>query len=76
MKWLEDVGIPTLKTEIKEFEKEGFAVGLIITCEMIYHGNIFGYEIYRQTYRNSLKLHRTIREKEEEIRKLKERLTE
>lgn len=36
IKWLEEVGIPTLKQEIKEYEEEGFMAGLIMTCEMIY----------------------------------------
>ena len=39
IKWLETVGIPTLKNEIREYEQEGFRAGLIGICEMIYEGS-------------------------------------
>ncbi len=39
IKWLEEVGIPTLKNEIRECEQEGLRAGLIGICEMIYKGS-------------------------------------
>lgn len=37
--WLVDVGIPTLKDEIDDFEAQDLKVGLISICEMIYKGS-------------------------------------
>ncbi len=39
VQWLEAVGIPSLKNEIREYEQEGFRAGLIGICEMIYKGS-------------------------------------
>lgn len=36
--WLKEVGIYTLKREIRDFEEENLLVGLLLTCEMIYKG--------------------------------------